>query len=147
MKISQIGLDAITTFEGVRLEAYPDPATGGEPITIGVGHTGGVKLGDRITREQSDTFLRLDVAHCEKVIERLVLVPLNQGQFDALCSFIFNVGAGNFERSTLLRLLNKRDYDGAADEFLKWNRADGKVLTGLVKRRISERKLFITGTP
>ena len=147
MKVSDIGIDAITDYEGVRLKAYPDPGTGGEPWTIGVGHTGGVRPGDTITREQSDAFLRADLAHCEKAIERLVRVPLTPGQFDALASFIFNVGAGNFENSTLLRLLNKGDYDGAADEFLKWTRAAGRVLPGLVKRRISERKLFLTGEP
>lgn len=147
MNVSQIGIDAITQYEGLRLQAYPDPGTGGEPWTIGVGHTGGVKPGDKITREQSDIFLRADLAHCEKAIDRLVFVPLTQGQFDALVSFIFNVGAANFERSTLLRLLNKKNYDGAADEFLKWTRANGRVLPGLVKRRVSERKLFLTGTP
>lgn len=145
--ISQAGLDAITVREGIVLKAYPDPATGGEPWTIGVGHTGGVKPGDVITREQSDAFLRQDVRHCETAIRRLVNVPLTQGQFDALVSFIFNVGAGAFERSTMLRLLNRGDYDGAADEFLKWNRANGRVMPGLTKRRISERIQFLTGTP
>lgn len=147
MRISDVGIAAITSYEGLRLKAYPDPATGGEPWTIGVGHTGGVRPGDVITREQSDAFLRADLAHCASAIRRLVRVPLTQGQFDALCSFIFNVGEGAFAKSTLLRLLNLRDYDRAADEFLKWRMAAGRVLPGLVKRRVSERKLFLTGEP
>jgi lysozyme len=73
-----------------------------------------------------------------------VKAPINQNQFDALVSFVYNVGAGNFAKSTLLKKLNKADYQGAGDEFLRWNRGGGKVLNGLIRRRDAERSLFLT---
>lgn len=144
MNISQTGLDAIKAYEGCRLTAYFDSV--GVP-TIGVGHTLGVKMSDRITQDQADEFLRADMEDAESAVNRYVTVPLNQGQFDALCSFVFNLGAGAFKGSTLLKLLNARKYDEAADQILVWNRAGGRVLPGLVKRRTSERMMFLTGSP
>jgi len=146
MKTSPEGIAAIKRREGVRLVAYPDPATGGAPWTIGVGHTGqDVYPGLRISNEESDALLAKDLERFEAGIERLVTVPLTQNQFDALVSFSFNVGLGNFGTSTLLKRLNAKDYAGAADQFLRWNRAGGKEMAGLTTRRQDERKQFTNG--
>lgn len=146
MKTSIQGIAKLKEREGVRLTAYPDPATGGQPWTIGVGHTGpDVHLGLSITMEQSDAILARDLMRFEAGIDRLVTVPLSQNQFDALVSFAFNVGLSNLQASTLLRKLNAGDYQGAADQFLRWTKAAGKELPGLVSRRQSEREQFIQG--
>ena len=144
MTPSQNCYDLIKEFEGCKLEAYPDPATHGEPITIGVGHTGGVKLGDVITQEQADEYLVNDVAYSAKAVNQMVAVSITQGEFDALCSFAFNLGIGNLKNSTLLKKLNSGDIQGAADQFLVWNKAAGKVMAGLTRRREAERALFLT---
>ena len=141
---SQNCYDLIKEFEGCKLEAYPDPATHGEPITIGVGHTGGVKLGDVITQEQADEYLVNDVAHAANAVNQMVAVSITQGEFDALCSFAFNLGIGNLKNSTLLKKLNSGDIQGAADQFLVWNKAAGKVMAGLTRRREAERTLFLS---
>lgn len=141
---SQNCYDLIKNFEGCKLEAYPDPATHGEPITIGVGHTGGVKLGDVITQEQADEYLVNDVAHAANAVNQMVAVSITQGEFDALCSFAFNLGIGNLKNSTLLKKLNSGDIQGAADQFLVWNKAAGKVMAGLTRRREAERTLFLS---
>lgn len=143
MKTSENGKQLIKEHEGFRANAYPDPGTGGDPWTIGYGHTKGVKKGDTITKSQADKFLLDDLKGPERTIGNKVTVRLTQNQFDALSSFIFNLGSGNFEKSTLLRKLNKKDYTGAADEFLKWNKAGGRVLPGLTRRRKDERDLFL----
>lgn len=144
MKTSQEGANRIAEHEGLRLEAYPDPGTGGEPITIGVGHTGGVKLGDRITKEQAIDFLAADLDSAERAVSGAVKVPLSQKEYDALVSFVFNVGAGAFRSSTLLKLLNVGDRRGAADQFLRWTKAGGRDMPGLVRRRADERKWFLS---
>ena len=136
--------DLIKKFEGCKLEAYPDPGTGAEPITIGVGHTGGVKLGDVITQEQADEYLVSDVAHAANAVNQMVAVSITQGEFDALCSFAFNLGVGNLRSSTLLRKLNSGDKNSAANQFLVWNMANGRVMAGLTHRREAERTLFLT---
>jgi lysozyme len=144
VKTSPAGRERIAKHEGCVLTAYPDPGTGGEPWTIGVGHTGDVKKGDRITHEQAMAFLAADLRTAEVAVETLVKVPLNQNQFDALVSFVFNVGPGAFRGSTLLRKLNLGDYGGAAYQLLVWCRAGGKVMAGLLRRRNDERDLFLT---
>ena len=136
--------DLIKEFEGCKLEAYPDPGTGAEPITIGVGHTGGVKLGDVITQEQADEYLVNDVSHAANAVNQMVDENMTQGQFDALCSFAFNLGIGNLKNSTLLKKLNGGDVEGAADQFLVWNKAAGHVMAGLTRRREAERTLFLS---
>jgi lysozyme len=141
MNISQKGIDLIKSFEGCHLKAYKDPIG---ILTIGVGHTGNVKEGQVITQAQADDILRKDLKRFVEGVEELVKVTISQSQFDALVSFAFNVGLGNLEKSTLLKLVNKRDFSGASLEFLKWDKADGKVLKGLTKRREAERKLFTT---
>ena len=136
--------DLIKEFEGCKLEAYPDPATHGEPITIGVGHTGAIKLGMTITQEQADEYLVSDVSHAANAVNQMVDENMTQGQFDALCSFAFNLGIGNLKNSTLLKKLNSGDIQGAADQFLVWNKAAGHVMAGLTRRREAERTLFLT---
>ena len=139
MQISKDGLDLIKQFEGLYLKAYRCPA--GVP-TIGYGYTAGVAMGQTITQQQADDYLRRDVRQFERAVARLVTVPLTQGQFDALVSFAFNLGEGALAQSTLLRLLNAGDYAGAAAQFDRWNKAGGRVLPGLVRRRAAERALF-----
>lgn len=142
MQTSERGIEFIAEHEGLSLVAYPDPATGGEPWTLGHGRAHGVKPGDTCTAEQALEWLREDVREAEQAIERLVTVELTQGQFDALVSFVFNLGAGNFGGSTLLKRINMGDFAGAADEFSRWNRAAGRVMAGLTKRRHAEAALF-----
>jgi len=141
MKISQKGIDLIKKYEGCKLEAYKDPVG---ILTIGYGHTGNVTSGMRISQSEADSFLISDLAKFEKAVSQYVKVNLNQSMFDALVSFTYNVGSGNLKNSTLLKLLNNGDFSGAADEFLKWNKAGGKVLAGLTKRRNEERNLFMS---
>lgn len=139
MHISQQGLDLIKSFEGLCLSAYKCPAG---VWTIGYGTTADVKEGQSITKERAEELLREDVKRFEQQVQRLVKVPLTQGQLDALVSFTYNLGAANLANSTLLRLLNAGDYEGAAVQFDRWNKANGMVLPGLVKRRAAERALF-----
>ena len=140
MNISTIGLGLIQEFEGCKLDAYRCPAN---IWTIGIGHTKDVKEGDKITEAQALDLLREDVKWVENAINDHVKVKINQNQFDAMSSFIFNVGAGAFSLSTLLKKLNAADYEGAANEFLRWNKANGKELPGLTRRRQAERTLFL----
>ncbi|MGL4618726.1 MAG: lysozyme [Chroococcidiopsis sp.] len=139
LKISPVGLKLICDFEGCRLEAYKCPAN---VLTIGYGHTKGVKPGMKITKIQAEEFLRQDLAEFESAIASLVKVPLNQNQFDSLVSFTYNCGIEALRSSTLLKLLNAKDYKGAANQFLRWNKAGGKVMPGLTRRRTAEKKLF-----
>lgn len=143
MKCSEAGYDLIKSFEGLSLEAYPDPASGGEPWTIGYGHTGGVKRGDTVTEAEADELLRKDVARAERCLANSVKGVLTQGQIDACCSFIFNLGCGNFGKSTLLKCINAGDDVAAAAEFGKWVRGGGKIMAGLVRRRQAEVELFL----
>lgn len=140
MKTSQAGLEAIKDYEGCELHAYLDSV---RVCTIGVGHTRGVKLGDVITEAQADDFLREDLNDAEDAVNDLVTVELTQNQFDALVSLVFNIGAGAFARSTMLRHLNAGRYVEAADQFPRWSMAGKHVLPGLVKRRYSERTHFM----
>ena len=147
MKTSDRGIALIKAHEGLRLEAYPDPAHGWKVGTIGYGHTSAagppkVERGMKITEAGADAILRQDLAKFERYVLDAVKVPLNQNEFDALVSFTFNLGPGNLRSSTLLRKLNAGDRAGAADEFGKWVKAGGKTLPGLVKRREAERALF-----
>ena len=144
MNISDAGLQFICDREGVRLDAYPDPGSGGEPWTIGVGHTdpGNIKPGDTCTMEQAMAWLRSDVAWAEGAVNSQVRVSLTQGQFDALVDFVFNEGTANFASSTLLRLLNLGQYDEADAQFVRWNMAAGHVMGGLTTRRNLEAEMF-----
>ena len=139
MMISETGLHLIKSFEGLKLNAYLCPAN---VWTIGYGTTKGVKAGQAITAAKADELLAADVRQFEDAVNKAVTVPLTQGQFDALVSLTYNIGAAAFRASTLLKLLNAKDYAGAAKQFARWNKANKKVLTGLVRRREAERQLF-----
>ena len=139
-RVTQAGLDLVKEFEGFRANAYRCPA--GVP-TIGYGHTKTARMGMTITRERAEQLLRSDLFDAESAVSRLVKVPLSSNEFSALVSFVFNLGEGNFAKSTLLRKLNAGDKRGAADELPRWNKAGGKVLQGLVRRRAAERALFL----
>jgi lysozyme len=140
MNVSKNGIDLIKRFEGCRLEAYKCPAG---VWTIGYGHTAGVKQGDKITREQAETYLKKDLyIRCIQV-SKLIKVPVTQNQFDALISLEYNIGLTYFKSSTLLRLLNEGKYNDAAAQFDKWVYANRIKLRGLVKRRQAEKILFL----
>ena len=140
MKTSKNGINLIKNYEGCRLTAYKCPAG---VWTIGYGHTAGVKQGDKITQLQADTLLAVDLQKFEYSVNKAVKKPITQNEFDALVSFAFNVGTGNFEKSTLLRLVNMGQFELAAKQFEKWIYAGGKPLTGLKKRRLAEKTLFL----
>lgn len=135
------GLDLIKRYEGYRATAYICPAG---VLTIGYGHTGaGVRLGT-ITEQQAEELLRADLRVAERAVLRLINVPLTDNQYAALVSFVFNLGSGALQRSTLRQKLNRGEYDAAAQEFHKWIFAGGKRLRGLVRRRAEESELFQT---
>lgn len=140
MQTSQDGINLIKKYEGLRLKAYKCPAG---VWTIGYGHTNNVRPNDVLTIEQAHQLLLIDLKLVECAIIRNVKKPLNQAQFDACVSFVFNVGAGNFQKSTLLKKINSGDYAGAANEFGKWVYANKKKMPGLVRRRAAEKALFI----
>ena len=146
MNYSKNGLHITESFEGLRLIAYPDPATNGDPWTIGYGHTGTeVHKGMTITQEQAEELLMQDVKKAAATVNTKVTTDITQEEFDALVDFVFNVGAGNFNASTLLKKVNAGDIHGAADEFLKWDMAAGKHMAGLLKRRHAEAEEFLSG--
>lgn len=147
MKTGDEGLELIKGFEKLELEAYPDPGSAdGRPWTIGYGTTEGVQEGDVCTEEQAEEWLALDLENAENVLRNSVKVGLNQNQFDALVSFVYNVGAAAFKGSTLLRKLNNGSYIAAAAEFGRWNKNNGKVMRGLTRRREAEERLFLRQT-
>lgn len=141
MNINEEGLKLIKNFEGLRLKSYRCPAN---ILTCGYGHTGSdVKENMVITQEQADKWLKQDLIKFENGVKSCVKVSLNENQFSALVSFAYNCGIGALQQSTLLKKLNAKDYIGASNEFLKWNKAGGKVLAGLTRRRNAERDLFL----
>ena len=139
MKISLEGLSLIKKFEGCKLEAY---YCSGGVLTIGYGHTGGVKETDVITQEEADKLLKGDVLKFEEYVEDNVIVELDQSQFDALVAWTFNLGPGNLRESTMLKKLNDADYASVPSEMKRWNKAGGKTLDGLIRRRNAEALLF-----
>lgn len=142
MEISKEGLEFITRLEGCKLKAYLCPA---KVWTIGVGHTQNVKQGDEITKEQALEYLKQDIIPCERVINQNVKITLSQQEFDALVSFIFNIGAGAFLKSTMMRFLKVNDKRLAAGQFDRWNKIKGEVSNGLTNRRAKEKELFLKG--
>lgn len=142
--ISEDGLQLIKDFEGYRADAYKCSAG---VWTIGYGTTvypngNKIQSEDRVTEAQAESYLRYDVDKFEKIIRRVVQVTLNQSQFDALVSWTYNLGEGNLQRSTLLKVLNEGKYHEVPAQILRWNRAGGKVLKGLTRRREAEAALF-----
>ncbi len=139
MTISEDGIDLIKRNEGLRLKAYRCP---GGIWTIGYGHTSGVMDGDVITKEQAEELLKKDIKEIEYKLNSLNL-NLTQNQFDALVSFIFNVGWSNFKSSTLLKKIRINPDDPSIRyEFSRWVFANGKKLNGLIKRRNEEANLY-----
>ncbi|CAH3799777.1 Lysozyme RrrD [Enterobacter cloacae] len=146
MQTSEKGIALIKEFEGCKLTAYQDSVG---VWTIGYGWTQPVdgkpiRAGMTIKQETAERLLKTGLVSYESDVSRLVKVGLTQGQFDALVSFTYNLGARSLSTSTLLRKINAGDYAGAADEFLRWNKAGGKVLNGLTRRREAERALFLS---
>lgn len=143
---SRACFDLIKRFESCRLSAYPDPGSGGDPWTIGWGSTGpDIHRGTVWTQAQCDARLALDVSRFADKVEKLIGgAPTTQHQFDAMVSLAYNIGQGNLASSTLLRKHRAGDHAGAAEEFHKWNKAAGRVLPGLVKRRAAESLLYST---
>lgn len=144
MKISERGINFIQHFEGFYSKPYYCPAG---VLTIGFGTV--IKKGryvDGITKEQATELMMNELNKNERSINRLIKVELNQNQFDALCSFVYNLGAGSLQVSTLRKKLNSGEYLDAANEFLKWVYGGGKKLKGLVIRRRAERELFMNNS-
>lgn len=140
MTTSQAGRDLIKKYEGLRLKAYKCPAG---VWTVGYGHTRGVTSSTEISQSMADLFLQDDIRPLERYINKLG-INFRQGQFDALVSFMFNLGEGNFNKSTLKKkILAGGNDDDIAAEFKKWNKAGGKVLDGLTKRREEEAELWL----
>lgn len=140
MKVSQKGIDLIKEFEGCKLYAYRDSV--GIP-TIGIGHTKGVKMGTSITQQQAEQFLKDDIKPVETLLNGMG-INYTQGQFDALTSWIFNLGQGSFKSSTMYKYIvaKKPDLD-ITDQMVKWVNAGGKPLLGLKKRRCKEANVFL----
>ena len=149
MKTSDAMRKMIEGWEGLRLEAYPDPATGGDPWTIGYGHTGpDTAEGVVITQEQADALMAHDLARFEEgVAAELGDAPVTQGQFDAMVSLSYNIGLGNFRKSSVLRDHLAGNYQMAADAFLLWNKAAGREMDGLTRRREGEAQAYIDDSP
>ena len=148
MRTSKNGIKLITSFEGLVLSSYYDSAG---VLTIGYGHTGpDVFLGQSISEYKAESLLKQDLIEAESCIKSNVTVKINQNQFDALTSFIFNLGCGNFIRSGLLRSINNDLFDEVPFEISRWNKARNKdtgeleVLRGLTRRRADEAQLFMT---
>ena len=146
MQTSPDGIALIKQFEGCRLTAYQDSVG---VWTIGYGWTRPVdgvpvRAGMTIKQEVAERLLKTGLVGYENDVTKLVRVKLTQGQFDALVSFAYNLGARSLSTSTLLQKLNASDYAGAADEFPRWHKAGGKVLNGLSRRREAEKALFLS---
>ncbi len=140
MKAGPAAVDLVAEMEGFRAQAYLCPAG---VWTIGYGHTADVVKNMVISKATARQLLESDLQQAASAVRAAVSVKLSQNQFDALVSFVFNVGAGAFGESTLLGLLNKGDFSGAAEQFRRWNKSGKVVLPGLVRRRAAERELFL----
>lgn len=139
--INQEGVNLIKEYEGLHLTPYRCPAG---IWTIGYGHTRTVKSGMTITKNEADKLLSDDLQIVARIVQNLVKVPLDENQFAALVSFAFNVGIGNFENSTLLKLLNRGWYDQVPAQLMRWVKSNGEVLGGLSRRRAAEARLWNT---
>jgi len=137
--INEKGIELIKFFEGYRDKAYLCSAG---VATIGYGHIKGVKLGDTCTKQQAEDWLIEDLQNAIRAVNKLIKVELNSNQKAALISFTFNLGSGALQRSTLRIKLNRGEYEEVPNELLKWCKAGGKIINGLLKRRIAEGKLF-----
>jgi len=142
MKIGKKGIDLIKHFEGFSPTVYRCAA--GVP-TLGYGSTHGITMDTPpITEKEGLELLMYDISKFERAVDRLIKVPLTQGQYDSLVSFSFNLVSGALQSSTLRRKLNRSEYESAADEFPKWVFAGGRKLKGLIRRRYAERELYLS---
>lgn len=139
--VSPDGVEFIKKWEGCRLSSYLDT---GDVWTVGYGHTGGVYPGMSISEEDAEVLLMEDIFPAESALNKYVLVDLNRNQVDALISFVFNIGIQAFKKSTLLKFLNKGDYQRAAEELLRWCFDNGTKIQGLENRREAERERFLS---
>ena len=139
MKTSMEGISLIQKFEGCELEAYKCPA---DVWTIGYGHTKGVVEGMKITKEEAEQMLIDELHEYENYINKYVTVALSQHQFDALVSWVYNLGPANLKASTMLKVLNEGQYEEVPSQMKRWNKAGGKTLDGLIRRRQAEAYLF-----
>ena len=139
MKTSQYGIDLIKHFEGCVLKAYKCPAG---VWTIGYGHTKGVEPEDEWSEDHANHMLEVELEEYEGYVSKYVTAPLGQNQFDALVSWTYNLGGGNLSASTMLKVLNAGEYDEVPNQMLRWNKAGGKVLEGLTRRRQAEADMF-----
>lgn len=144
MQYSKTGEAITERFESCALTSYQDIVG---VWTLGYGHTKGVGPGMICTTEQAQAWLLDDTQEAAAAVNQLVSVPLTQAEFDALVDFVFNLGAEAFADSTLLRLLNAGDYQGAAAQFDRWDHAGGQVVAGLLRRRETEENEFDGTTP
>ncbi len=144
MRISASGIAVAHYFESCQLVAYPDPGSkDGKPWTIGWGHTGPeVVKGLKWTQAQADAAFVQDLDKFERAVLKYVKVTLTQGQFDALVLLAYNIGENAFGKSTLVSMLKIQNYGGAAYQFARWNKNDGKVMRGLIRRRAAEAALW-----
>lgn len=145
MVTSRTGIDLISSFEDTRLKSYDD---GVGIWTIGIGTTiypNGVKVkkGDTCSLDQAKSYFSHDLKRFENAVNSSLKMIVNQNQFDALVSLAYNIGEDAFKKSTLVEMLNNNNFTGASDQFLRWNKAKGKVLNGLTRRREAERALFL----
>ena len=139
MNISEEGLSLIKKFEGCELKAYRCAAN---VLTIGYGSTKGVTEDMEITKEEAESILKEEMHEYEGYVNDMVKVPLKQNQFDSIVSWVFNLGSTNLSSSTLLKKLNNSEYDEVPSQIKRWNKAGGKVLDGLIRRREAEALLF-----
>jgi len=139
MKISQEGLSLIKKFEGCELNSYKCAAG---VATIGYGSTHGIQMGMSISKARAEELLLEDISKFEDIVDKAVTVALDQHQFDALVSWTFNLGGGNLNSSTMLKVINAGDYEDVPEQIKRWNKANGKVLEGLIRRREAEALLF-----
>ena len=133
------GLSLIKKFEGCELEAYQCSAG---VWTIGYGHTKGVAPGDSISQEEAEQMLVDELHEYESYVNEYVTVALSQNQFDALVSWVYNLGPANLKASTMLKVLNSGEYEDVPAQMKRWNKAGGKVLEGLIRRREAEACLY-----
>lgn len=133
----------VKKWEGCKLSAYPDPATGAAPYTIGYGATGpGIAPGLKWSQKQADDRLATDLDRFTKGVQSALRRQATDAQLGAMVSLAYNIGVSAFRGSTLLKLFNAGDIGGAAKQFPRWNKADGKVMKGLTSRRADEQKVF-----
>ena len=139
MNISNEGISLIKKFEGCELEAYYDAVN---VLTIAYGRTKLVKAGDTCTQEQADAWLEEELHEYGGYVNDAVKVDLTQNQFDSLTSWTYNLGPSNLNSSTMLKKINEKDWEEVPNQIKRWNKAGGKVLEGLVRRREAEALLF-----